>query len=314
MSLLSDISSVKSLSRVVATALRLTNDFVRQRPEAFSVAGSPPSTEPARRRRVLLVDDNRVNQRVFTRILESAGHEVLTAENGEKALDVLEHEASRLDVVLMDFNMPEMDGIETTKLFRLMSLGSARLPIIGLTADASAESDSRWRDADMDGCLIKPVDPAALLDTIDAFARKTSPMMANTVAILEDHPRFRKPAVPALDETALGNLRQLGGNAFVNELLSDFVIDAAETIELLSAAAAQGNTTAFRTQAHALKSSSSNLGAMALFELCTPWVGCRGAELKARAVDFTAHAQIELNRTRDAVNELNAEQSAKLLT
>ena len=312
--LLSDVSSVESLSRAIATALRLTNDSVPQRPEAFSGAGSPPSTEPTRRRRVLLVDDNRVNRRVFTRILESAGHEVLTAENGEKALDVLEREASRLDVVLMDFNMPELDGIEATKLFRMMTIGNdARLPIIGLTADASAQADARWRDADMDGCLIKPVDPAALLDAIDAMARRTLPMTANTVTILEDHPRFRKPAVPALDEPILANLRRLGDGTFVNELLSDFLIDAADTIELLSAAAGQGNTMAFRDQAHALQSSASNVGAMALAELCAPWVGRRGAELKARAIDFTARAQIELNRTRDAVNDLNAERSAKSL-
>jgi two-component system sensor histidine kinase RpfC len=311
---LSDVSSRNSLSRVIATALRLTNDSVHQRPEAFSGTGSPPSTEPTRRRRVLLVDDNRVNRRVFARILESAGHEVLTAENGEKALDVLEHEASRLDIVLMDFNMPELDGIEATKLFRLMNLGNARLPIIGLTADASAESDTRWRDADMDGCLIKPIDPAVLLDAIDAIARKTSPMVANTVAILEDHPRFRKPAVPALDETTIANLRRLGDSTFVNELFSDFLIDAADTIELLSAAAGQGNTMAFRNQAHALQSSAGNVGARALAELCAPWIGRRGAELKARAVDFTARAQTELNRTRDAVNDLNAERAAKSRT
>jgi two-component system, sensor histidine kinase RpfC len=311
--LLSDVSSVKSLSRVIATALRLTNDSVHQNPEASSVTGSLPSTEPTQRRRVLLVDDNRINQRVFTRILESAGHEVLTAENGEQALDMLEREASRLDVVLMDFNMPELDGIEATKLFRVMTIGDARLPIIGLTADPSAETDARWRDADMDGCLIKPVDPETLLDAIDAIARKTSPTIANTVAILEDHPRFRKLAVPALDETAIANLRRLGDSTFVNELLSDFVSDAADTIELLSAAAGQGNTTVFRNQAHALQSSASNVGAIALAELCAPWVGRRGSELKARAGDFTARAQVELNRTRDAINDLNAERSAKSL-
>ncbi|HVE21190.1 MAG TPA: ATP-binding protein [Acidocella sp.] len=311
---LSDVSSVKSLNRVVAIALRLTNESVRQRSEALEVAASPPLTEPARCRRVLLVDDNRVNQRVFTRILESAGHEVLTAENGEKALDVLEHEESRLDVVLMDFNMPELDGIDATKLFRLMTLGSVRLPIIGLTADASAEADARWRNADMDGCLIKPVDPAVLLDTIDAIARKTSVMRTNTVAILEDHPRFRKPGVPALDETIVANLRRLGDSTFIDELFSDFLIDATDTIESLSAAAAQGNTTVFRNQAHALQSSASNVGARALAELCAPWVDRRGAELRARAVDFTTRAQIELSRTRDAIKDLNADRGIRSLT
>jgi two-component system sensor histidine kinase RpfC len=139
-------------------------------------------------------------------------------------------------------------------------------------------------------------------------------MVADTVAILEDHPRFRKPDVPALDETTVANLCRLGDSTFVNELFSDFLIDAADTIELLSAAARQGNTTAFRNQAHALQSSAGNVGARALAELCAPWIGRRGAELKARAVDFTARAQTELNRTRDAVNDLNVERGAKSRT
>ena len=166
----------------------------------------------------------------------------------------------------------------------------------------------------MDGCLIKPVDPTALLEAIDAIARSTSTVMASTIAILEDHPRFRKPAVPALDETIIANLRRLGDSTFVDELLSDFLIDAAVTIELLSAAAGQGNTMTFRDQAHALQSSASNVGAVALAELCAPWVGHRGSELKARAGDFSARALTELNRTRDAVSDLSTERSAKSLT
>jgi two-component system sensor histidine kinase RpfC len=263
---------------------------------------------------VLLVDDNRVNQRVFSRILESVGHEVLLAENGEQALDILEREAARLDVVLMDFNMPELDGIETTKLFRVISSGDARLPIIGLTADASAQSDSRWRDADMDGCIIKPVEPTAFLAAIDAIARNVALPVANPIAILQEHPRFRKLAVPALDEAVITNLRRLGDSAFVSELLTDFLLDATNIIGTLTTSALEGNSTAFRDQAHALRSSAINVGAMALAELCDPWTGERGSNLKARAADFAARAQAELARTRQAIHDLDAERRAQSQT
>jgi two-component system, sensor histidine kinase RpfC len=312
--LLSDVSSLTSLHRAISTASQLTNTRASQTPEPLSVAEKTSLPAAMRRRRVLLVDDNRVNQRVFSRILESVGHEVLLAENGEQALDILEREAARLDVVLMDFNMPELDGIETTKLFRVISSGDARLPIIGLTADASAQSDSRWRDADMDGCIIKPVEPTAFLAAIDAIARNVALPVANPIAILQEHPRFRKLAVPALDEAVITNLRRLGDSAFVSELLTDFLLDATNIIGTLTTSALEGNSTAFRDQAHALRSSAINVGAMALAELCDPWTGERGSNLKARAADFAARAQAELARTRQAIHDLDAERRAQSQT
>jgi two-component system, sensor histidine kinase RpfC len=312
---LSDISSMQSLSRVLATAQRLSYTHAPLTSETTATAAEAPSkTKPAQSRHVLLVDDNRVNQRVFTRILESGGHEVTIAENGEKALDILAKEAGRIDIVLMDFNMPELDGLETTRMFRMMSLGEARLPILGLTADISANSDSRWRAAGMDGCLIKPIEPEAFLTAIDAIARRTTSGTASSVAILREHPRFRKQTLPAFDEIVIANLERLGDRTFVIALLSDFVTDSAEVIGALSAAATEGNTTEFRNQAHALRSSAVNVGATALAELCGPWVDQRGIELKARAAEFAARAQAELLRTRKAVSELDVGLSAKLLT
>lgn len=111
---------------------------------AFRLAATPPVQAPAPRpvrtgapRRVLLADDNRINQRVFSRILEGAGHAVVIAQSGDEALDVLEDRADELDIVSMDFNMPDTDGLEATKLYRMMATGGRRLPIVGLTADAT---------------------------------------------------------------------------------------------------------------------------------------------------------------------------------
>ncbi|OYV32901.1 MAG: hypothetical protein B7Z80_25580 [Rhodospirillales bacterium 20-64-7] len=269
-----------------------------------------PALAPAQKCRALLVDDNRVNQRVFSRILESAGHEVLLAENGEQALDLLERETNRLDIVLMDFNMPELDGLEATKLFRAMSLGDDRLPIIGLTADAAALSDGRWQEAGMDGCLIKPVDPAAFLAAVETMARAAPAASGKAVMALNEHPRFRPAAVPALDETVFGNLRQLGDATFIDELLSDFLSDTAGLIETLVQAARLGDSQAFRNYAHALRSSAANVGATALGELCAPFIGMRASELQTRAADLANRAQGELWRTREAIASLRSSRRA----
>ena len=298
---LTDLCATVWLRRALATAARLgPNAAAPAAPAPAAAAGAAASI----RRRVLLADDNRVNQRVISRILESGGHEVLVAENGEQALDLLESEADRLDLVLMDFNMPKMDGLEATKLFRMMSTGGPRLPILGLTADAAAQTDARWRQADMDGCLIKPIDPPALLEAVNTVARVWSQISCAAVTGLHEHPRFRPALLPALDEQIIDNLRQLGDSTFIDELMADFVADAQGMIKMLTAFAARGDTPAFRTQAHALRSSAANVGAVALGELCTSWTGLRGSELQARSGEFAARATAELARTDEAAAAL----------
>lgn len=106
--------------------------------------------------RVLLAEDNSVNQRLATRLLEKRGHRVVVAANGREALEALEKE--EFDLVLMDVQMPEMDGLETTAAIRTMERGSElHLPIIALTAYAINGDAERFMAAGMDGYLAKPI-------------------------------------------------------------------------------------------------------------------------------------------------------------
>jgi CheY-like chemotaxis protein len=115
--------------------------------------------------RILLVEDNLVNQRLASRLLEKQGHEVVVAANGRDALAVLEQE--RFDLVLMDVQMPEMDGIETTTAIRACEEGTGkRLPIIALTAQAMEGDRERCLAAGMDGYLSKPIQGHQLLQTV----------------------------------------------------------------------------------------------------------------------------------------------------
>ncbi|WAC29084.1 sensor histidine kinase [Ancylobacter sp. SL191] len=279
----------------VQRALRLA----RRLGVAASLEAEPAPPVPRLACQLLLVDDNRVNQRVFQRILEGAGHKVRVAETGEQALDLLSDDADAFDLVLMDFNMPDMDGLEASKLYRMMSTGDNRLPIVGLTADATALGDSRWRDAGMDDCLIKPVEPGVLLAMIDRRARAgdaPAPLRENggSLAYLDS------PLRP-LDDEAIESLCRLGGPHFAAELMEDYLEDAQAIIGRLTATARRGDVIGFRNEAHALQSSSANVGALALSALCQPWRDLRGDELRARADDLDRLAQHQLARTRVAM-------------
>src|SRR5690606_14998789 len=109
-------------------------------------------------------DDNRTNQLVLKKILRLADHKVKLVDDGEEALDALEEET--FDIVLMDVNMPVLNGIEAAKLYRFASLGRTAVPIVALTADASPETRRRCTEAGMVDCLAKPVDAEHLLMVI----------------------------------------------------------------------------------------------------------------------------------------------------
>jgi signal transduction histidine kinase/CheY-like chemotaxis protein len=131
-------------------------------------AAAPPGEipEPARSLRILLAEDNPVNQKLALRLLEKRGHSVLVAGDGQEALALLETNA--VDLILMDLQMPKMNGIEATKAIRESGRnGSARTPIVAMTACALASDRQRCLDAGMNGYLSKPVRAAELYEMID---------------------------------------------------------------------------------------------------------------------------------------------------
>jgi CheY-like chemotaxis protein len=132
--------------------------------------GSPPITAidetlSSARLRILLAEDNAVNQRLISRILEKMGHTVTVASDGAATLKVLSQQ--EFDLVAMDMQMPVMDGLEATEKIRLSEAGTVRhLPIVAITANAFDDDRRKCFEAGMDGYVVKPVSPKAIGDEV----------------------------------------------------------------------------------------------------------------------------------------------------
>ncbi len=124
--------------------------------------------------RVLLVEDNRINQLFAQRVLQKQGHTVVVADNGKEALTALA--GAPFDVVLMDVEMPEMDGLQTTEAIRAHERGTGRrIPIVAFTAQAMDGDRERCLAAGMDAYVSKPVRGTQLVRVVSAVARPAKP-------------------------------------------------------------------------------------------------------------------------------------------
>ncbi len=133
-------------------------------------AGGP---KPVRKLRILLAEDNVVNQKVALKMLQQMGHEVILAENGRRAVEL--EQTGRFDVILMDVQMPEMDGLEATATIRRAEAGKpVHMTIIGLTAFAMKEDQDHCLAAGMDGCLAKPIRSVDLINMLNALTTPAS--------------------------------------------------------------------------------------------------------------------------------------------
>jgi len=148
-------------------------EIARSADTAAELAGTSP---PAPSLRILLVEDNRINQKIATRMLENQGHRVATAENGRQGVDRFRDGC--FDAILMDVQMPEMDGFEATQAIRTLEAGTGhRIPIIAMTAHAMKGDRERCLEAGMDGYVSKPVAAedlrTAILDAMGCGERPT---------------------------------------------------------------------------------------------------------------------------------------------
>jgi two-component system sensor histidine kinase RpfC len=281
---------------------------------ALAQPDTPPTTSSLidssrwQPRRVLVAEDNRINQQVIERMLKTAGHTVTLVGNGEEALDALE--TDRFDVVLMDVNMPVMDGLDAVKLHRFATGGRDPTPFVALTADATEETYRQCEDAGIVAFVTKPVDMEELLALIDRVAG-ARPSVALPLPPRGEWTSDAMPIKPVLDPAHLDRLRQLDDeDDFLDGLIRDFIADAEQLVDELEAAALDRDAATFRDRAHALRSSAAHIGATAVFDLCLAWRGIGPDDLASQGADFATLLRSEFERLRLALlTELAAPQT-----
>jgi signal transduction histidine kinase/CheY-like chemotaxis protein len=212
----------------------------------------PEASSPVRRLRLLLAEDNPMNQQLALRLLEKRGHEVLTAETGKAAVEIWERE--RVDAILMDVQMPVMSGIEATRTIRAREEGSAaHVRIIAMTAHVMKGDTERCLAAGMDDYIAKPIDRERLLMLLEGEAEPSVPQAA--VAAVSDCDAF---------------VQRVGGDiALAREMAQIFIVDSARLLDAVHTAVARSDAPALREAAHALKGAAANFNGSGVVALAT---------------------------------------------
>ena len=233
----------------------------------------------------------------------------MVVANGEEALDILEK--GTFDIIFMDVNMPVMNGIEATKMFRFTNLGGPHVPIIALSADVTPETQKACTDAGMDAFQSKPVEANQLLALIDEMVpedARPAPVLAEVATDADKiatHPRFHAGNEPAIDTETIENLRQLAGDdKFIEEVIQDFIEDVEFALGAIESALDPLSVGSFHDHVHALRSSSANIGAMRIFNLCISVSNISRRELEREGRTYLQLFHDEFDRARTELMKL----------
>ena len=274
-------------------------ELAPKRSETARTLAAGVSGEPARRasdkpqrhaqpgQHILVVEDDELNQTIVCALLQHAGHRVSLASSGAQALATLA-QANTIDMVLMDWQLPDMDGLEVTRRLREGQAGAMGrcVPIVALTANAFAEDRAACLAAGMNDFLSKPVLLADLLDAVSRQANKNPAGAASkTVGIAKPSAArvgefqtpltFNPEVLAALPMVVDGSVP-----GYVDELLAAFMRSAADALRKIQAAVQFADKPVLLRHLHSLKSSSASVGAMALA------MHCAAGEVALRQGDF----------------------------
>jgi signal transduction histidine kinase/DNA-binding response OmpR family regulator len=275
------------------TAAGSATGMVPERAQPQTAPGREvPATATRSQTAVLVAEDNPVNQLVVTTILQKRGFKVTVAPNGLEALNALERE--RADLVLMDIQMPEMDGIEAAKRIR-QNPDWKGIPIIAMTAHAMIGDKERCLGAGMDAYLSKPVAPSHLMKTIETYLkqphREAAPVAekrAPSTTPLEK----KRPAALADSQTDLRS-----GMATL------FVQLAPERIHRLYSAAVRQDAATLRSQAHRLRLAAERIAATEVADRAAELVTAAASGNSSLIQDKLAQIELEISRLEQKLTQ-----------
>ena len=221
--------------------------------------------------RILIAEDNSVNQKLAVSLLKKIGYRADVAGNGVEALDALERQ--RYDVVLMDVQMPEMDGLEATRRIHERWSGAERPYVIAATANALQEEKQACFMAGMDDYLSKPI----RMNELIAALRRSEP---GRVSQQPSESSTSQTTDSNVDARALEVLRESFDDELVVELIGTFLEEAPDLVERARAAVEERDYVTLQRAAHTLKSNAATFGAISLANLC------RDLEAKGKAAEI----------------------------
>ena len=258
--------------------------------------------------RLLLVEDNDLNQEVASELLRSAGFDVDIAGDGQEAINQLRR--VEYDLVLMDVQMPVMDGLTATRQIRLEPHW-LKLPIIAMTANAMEQDRQQCLDAGMDDFVSKPIEPAQLWQALlrwiparhPAQVANSEPLNTNTPPAANDIPL---PDIAGID-TALGLSRVMGNRSLYRSLLQKFAAGQRDCVERIRVALAADDWALAERLAHTLKGVSGNIGASTLQQ--------QAAELEKTIRDHGEQTQLQrlLDTTAVSIEQICSPLAAALI-
>ena len=223
---------------------------------------------------ILLAEDNAVNQKLAVRLLEKRGHDVVVAGNGKEALDALGKH--KFDIILMDVQMPEMDGFETTQTIRRHEQESGqRIPIIAMTAHAMKGDRERCLDAGMDGYLSKPLQPNELFETVESFASQSPSGNAPLPSPIADYSTSAATSVansnPELSSPAFDRVQAMesvdGDVELIKEIIDAFLQEYPLLMDQIQLGILKGDSATVDRAAHTLKGAASAFAATSVVNL-----------------------------------------------
>ncbi len=235
---------------------------------------------------VLVVEDNDINQMVAVGLLEALGYTAEVAESGDEAVALAAQRA--YDAILMDLQMPRMDGYAAARLIRSQEPEGRRVPIIAMTASAVEGERERCTEAGMDDFLTKPVDSARMGTVLSKHIAHGTPTTAAPVSLVVGSTLAR-----ALDETRLDELTEMGGRAvaLVNRAIDNFVHRMPTTLDEIEQALAAEDWQTFRSLVHRFRGSALNLGASTVGEIALELELLEDDELSPRGAQLLGQLQ-----------------------
>jgi len=234
--------------------------------------------------KILVAEDNAINQKVINKILESGGHRTTLVANGEQALDALGRES--FDLVILDMQMPVVSGLEVVKIYRFTSPKDSPVRFLVLTANATTEAMNECREAGVDAYLTKPIDPAKLLDQIDRLAPKgaTGKSADKSLVRASVMPDATPLSSHILNDATLASLEIMGKrSAFIPELIHGFLQDAERLLGDMETALRGKKYGDFKDLIHAMKGSAGSVGAQALYDICASVHGMPDEAFRSKA-------------------------------